>query len=442
VLNDLHATALVPHHQQWSGPKRDPYHKGRPLMVCSSDGAPFHLVTHVHNLGNVFIAGPSQTGKSGKLGIMNSQTHVYSGSRRAIFDRDFSLKAFTLLHGGQHYVLGGPDSARLQPLGALDTEAQRQSRAIWLEQVFIGEGVPPDPAERREIWRMLHLLAELPREARTMSMARRLLQVNKLRVGLTPFCAAGPDGQDGEYAFFDGNTDAFAWGARTICWEMSALVNKPRALEPALSYVFGELEAHWFLGDPVYITLDEAKWLLGITRFLGEIEIWLKARAKKNVSIWMALQELYDAARTDAWQAILANMPLRLLLPNPQAMSPRVRPFYEDMMVPEHVLRWLMMGQPMRDYVYWSPYGHRRYQCALSPVERLLCAASTQSELAVLDELAGKYGPEELPGMWLRYWGYPAEAALVSPPHVERLMKGEACSAIPLSSCSPVLSLG
>ena len=36
--------------------------------MASTEGAPFRLVTHVGELGNVLMAGPSRSGKSGMLG--------------------------------------------------------------------------------------------------------------------------------------------------------------------------------------------------------------------------------------------------------------------------------------------------------------------------------------------------------------------------------------
>ena len=109
------------------------------------------------------------------------------------------------------------------------------------------------------------------------------------------------------------------------------LITKPRALAAVLSYCFQQLDTHWLTGEPVVMVIDEAKWLLDVQRFLGELEVWLKARAKKNLSVWLATQELYDVQRTTLWQAVLASMPTKLLLPNPQALSAAVRPFYTDM---------------------------------------------------------------------------------------------------------------
>ena len=94
-------------------------------------------------------------------------------------------------------------------------------------------------------------------------------------------------------------------------------------------------------------------------------------------------------------------------------MSAAVRPFYTDIGVSDYGLQQLAQAQPFRDYLYVSPLGTRLFQCTLSPVERLLCAASRLEELAVLDTMAEKIPAHELPAAWLRQWGYDEEAALL-----------------------------
>jgi type IV secretion system protein VirB4 len=326
-----------------------------------------------------------------------------------LFDRDNALKAVTLLHGGQHYALGSGGSLRLPILADIDTPDQQQWAAVWLENILTGEGLSPDPEERRELWRTVQMLADLPRQDRTLSMARQLLQVRHLKVGLEPFC------EGGEYSFCDGSTQTVAWDQRLLCFEMSGLITKPRALAAVLSYCFQQLDTHWLTGPPVVMVIDEAKWLLDVQRFMGELEVWLKARAKKNLSVWLATQELYDVQRTTLWQAVLASMPTKLLLPNPRAMSAAVRPFYTDVGVSDDALHQLAQAQPLRDYLYVSPLGTRLFQCTLSPVERLLCAASRLEELTVLDRMAEKIPHDQLPAAWLQQWGYDDEAAILVP---------------------------
>jgi len=171
---------------------------------------------------------------------------------------------------------------------------------------------------------------------------------------------------------------------------------------------------------PVQIIIDEAKWLLDTAQFLGEVEVWLKARAKKNVSITLSTQEIYDLQRTDAWQAVQASVPTMLLLPNAAALRPEVRPFYESLGLGETELQLLAQAQPLRDYLYRSPLGIRLFQLRLSPLERILCAASRPEELQVLADLMQQERPETLVSAWLRHWGHSEEAALVEHLHKER----------------------
>jgi len=65
--------------------------------------------------------------------------------------------------------------------------------------------------------------------------------------------------------------------------------------------------------------------------------------------------------------------------------------------------------------LYELTLGTRLFQCALSPVERLLCAASRPEELKVLETLAAEVSPDMLPAAWLRHWGYDEEAAFLMP---------------------------
>ena len=165
---------------------------------------------------------------------------------------------------------------------------------------------------------------------------------------------------------------------------------------------------------PVQIIIDEAKWLLDTAQFLGELEVWLKARAKKNVCITLSTQEIYDIQRTTAWQAVLASVPAWLFLPNAAALRPEVRPFYERVGLGDSELHILAQAQPLRDYLYRSPLGTRLFQLRLSPVERMLCAASRPEELQVLDALAAQHPTDALPTAWLRHWGYEEQADMLA----------------------------
>ena len=87
--------------------------------------------------------------------------------------------------------------------------------------------------------------------------------------------------------------------------------------------------------------------------------------------------------------------------------------FYGKLGVKEAECAVLAQAQPFRDYLYVSPHGTRLFQLRLSELERLLCAASTRTSLALFDRLTVEVNLAELPARWLQQWGYGDEAALL-----------------------------
>jgi type IV secretion system protein VirB4 len=406
-LRTQELTALMPHGAVWGGPPDDAYLQAAPVLVAMTDAAPFRLVTHVGNLGHMMVAGPSQTGKSTALGLLTQQWFRYPQARVCAFDLDYALKCATVLGGGVHYDLGHTNGLAFQPLRCLETDDDLRWAAIWMDTTLRGQGLPPTPDERAELLPTLHKVAALPASLRTLSTFQRLLPVQRLKVGLAPFLKGGAS------PFFDASADALSLEtSRYVCFEMSGLLTAPAAIAPALAYIVRQLERHWFDGSPVLLVFDEAKWLLGLEGFIGNLQFFLKARAKKNVSVVLCTQELADMAETPAWHAIQGNVPTQLLLPNSAASRPGVREFYASIRCAEDDIDRLATLQAKRDYLYRSPLGTQVFQLALDPVQRALCAANSLEELALLATLQAQHPPSELPVAWCRALGF-EDAALV-----------------------------
>ena len=329
--------------------------------------------------------------------------------RACIFDLDHSLYCLTLMRGGAHYALGHPGSPAIQLLGTLETEEDQVWAALQLEMILTGEGLAPDPDERRAILRTVRHMGDpdVPVHLRTMSLARTFLsgQHHRLKVGLNPFC------QGGEYAFCDGNADSVAWGQRLVCFEMSALRKHPRALGRCLPAAF----TNWRRGG-----LRATRCASLSMRHAGSwasrpcLVRWRngsKPGPKRKWRLWISTQEMADLHTTGIWQAAVASMPIRFLLPNPAAMSADVLPLYQQLDMPTHILRRLVTARAYQDYLYSSPLGHRVFQCTLSKPERLLCAASSPEEVALLHTYRAEYSPEELPVRWLQHFGCHEEAS-------------------------------
>ena len=162
---------LLPHGAVWTGEPWDHHWKGPPLLTLSSNGQPFWWTLHQHGAASsTMILGPTQSGKSGLIGLIGMQALRYDDMQIFAWDRDYSLYCATKMAGGAHYQLGA-DGKGLQPLGNLDTEAQIRWRQEWVQDLLKAEGVPPTIDERQAIWdALVHLAAQPRRELSDQSL--------------------------------------------------------------------------------------------------------------------------------------------------------------------------------------------------------------------------------------------------------------------------------
>jgi type IV secretion/conjugal transfer VirB4 family ATPase len=397
---------LLPHAATWGGPTWDPQFGGPPLFTASSNGQPFRYVLHQGEIGNTMILGPSRSGKSGLLGLMGMQALRYPRAQVFAFDRDFSLYCATLMAGGSHYNLGGNAQRGFQPLGHLERgEAEMRWAQEWLQDLLTAEDVPPTPEERGEIWAALERVADQPPAERRLSLFARFVQVQRLKHALEPYL-------EGErFDFFDAAADSFALGDVWTTFEMGALLEMPTIVPHALAYVFHQME-RCFTGQPVLILLDEAWQFMRHSAFWPKIALWLKAKAKQNVSVVLSSQEVADARQTELWQALQGSVRTWVFLPNNRALNEDVRPQYAACGLTEAQMSLLAMAQEHRDYLYKSEEGTRMFQLRLTDIERCLVAASRPDEIRALRALAEGPQTEPLPAAWLRQQGQDEAADL------------------------------
>jgi type IV secretion system protein TrbE len=403
-LPSLATAFLLPHAAVWAGPTRDEHLHDVPLMTVSSDGVPFRVVLHQGELGHGILVGPSRRGKSAMFGLMAMQALRYHRAQIFAFDKDEGLAVATHLAGGTQYHLGGANSIGLQPYGRLDeSEQERRWAWEWTTKLFQAQRLEPTPAENEEVWAAILRLAAQPKHLRTMSAFHDLLQVQRLKMGLTGFMRGG------RYPFFDAAEDSFTFDTTWTTFEMRALLDQPGALPHALRYKFHRMDAQ-FDGRPTFIFLDEVRDLLNDPVMGEEIMDWIKERGKFNVSVLLATQELSDVAQTKAWQAVLANCPTKIYLPNENALNADVKPYYLGCGLSEHAIGLIARATPKQDYLYATTQGTRMFQMVLDPVARLLCAASTREEIAAFHALRQEPLKEPLTAAWLRLNGYGREA--------------------------------
>jgi type IV secretion system protein VirB4 len=410
------ATFLVPHTAVWSGPSCDDHYNDGPLFTASSDGYPFRFALHPPNseVGNTMVIGPTRTGKSGLLGFMMSQFHRYHNSQIFCFDKDYQLYGTTLLHNGNHFDLCSScdDRTGFAPFAQLgSSDAENVWCLNWITQLFSHQGLPPTPDEKNDIETALRHLAGFPARLRTLTGFAQLLQAPRLLPALTPYL------QGHAYGFFDASHDSLSLSSFTT-FEMRHLLTMPDALPHALRYIFHRLSSR-FDGSPTLIVLDECRKLFADPVFSAEVVDYSLERAKANVAMVLATNEIVNAGNADIWQTIKSSVKTWLYLPNDTAEDLSVTPFYADCGLSPTHCAVLARSTPKQDYLYQSGADIRRFQLTLSPIERLLCAASTVDEIAQFRALASSNLTEPLLAAWLRLHGYHEEADVYNEHYVK-----------------------
>jgi type IV secretory pathway VirB4 component len=283
--------------------------------------------------------------------------------------------------GGTHYELGGETAMGFQPLGKLHQGyAEMVWAQGWIERLFLLQGVLLTPADKTEIWTALESVANKPRILRTLT------------------------------------EDTFRLTSWT-CFEMKKMMQDiPVALPHVMDYIFHEMGA-CFTGKPTLVIYDEAHAIVKHPVFQDPVLDQTKTSAKKNVSMTWATQDPVDASRSPLWQALINQCDNKLFTANPMATSPDILPEYEKCGVTPLQAQMIADGIPHQDYFHLTTLGARQFQLRLSPVERLLCAASTLEEIADLRALRQQQDQGELKEplavAWLRARQYGREADLL-----------------------------
>jgi type IV secretory pathway VirB4 component len=411
LLSSLVPGALFSHHANWAGQARDAHFKAAPLFQASSGMTPYRYVMHVGESASTMVIGRHRSGKSGKMSFMAMQFLRYLENQVFLFDRDWGFYCATLMVGGAHYDLGEETALGFQPLGKVDQGYQELVWAqSWIETLFVVQDMPLTPADKHEIWEALKSVANKPRELRTLSCFQACLQVQRLKPALASFVGRGP------YAFLDATHDSFRL-ARWTCFEMKKMMeNMPAALPHVMSYIFHDMEAV-FTGRPTLVIYDEAHAIFTHPVFQAPLLSQTKTAAKKNVAMVWGTQDISDASRTPLWQSLLNQCDNKLFTANPMATSEDILPEYLKCGVTPFQAQLIAHGVPAQDYFHLTTLGARMFQLRLSPVERLLCAASRPEEIAALRQLktqeaAGEL-KEPLAVAWLRSRQYGREADLL-----------------------------
>ena len=373
LLNTLNLSHLMPLSAVWAGPERDEHLGGPPLFYAKTNGSTqFRFVSHVGDVGHSLIIGPTGTGKSVLLNLIEAQFLRYPDAQVYIFDKGGSSRVLTMGVGGDYYDLGADDSElSFQPLGSIHELSERRFASEWLVDILIQENVNVTPAVKEEIWTALNSLASAPTEERTIFGLTVLLQNEELRQALLPFTISGPHG-----GMLDHNHDNLRYGFWQS-FEMEVLMETPAVVMPVLSYLFHRLEQR-FTGKPTLLVLDEAWLFLDYPAFAAKIREWLKVLRKANVTVVFATQSLADVDESSIAATIKEACFTKVYLPNATALNEDASAFYRRFGLNDRQVRILSQAIPKRNYYYTSPLGNRLFDLGLDELALAYCGATSK----------------------------------------------------------------
>ena len=292
-------------------------HWGDAITLFETTAAgPYFFNFHQNDLGNFTIIGPSGSGKTVVLNFLLAQARRLN-PRIVFFDKDRGAELFIRAIGGSYDRVARGMPTGLNPLQLEDTPDNRLFLLEWISLLAGGLNNTEAGMVRRAIDdnyaqpfenRRLRFLVEL------LSGASRPHEED-LYARLRPWWG------EGERAWlFDNPRDHTDLSARTIGFDMTAILDDPVARTPAMFYFFHRVEQR-LDGTPTIIVVDEGWKALDDAVFVRRIKDWEKTIRKRNGIVGFATQSAQDALESKIASAIIEQAATQIFMINPKARA-------------------------------------------------------------------------------------------------------------------------
>jgi type IV secretion system protein VirB4 len=297
-------------------------HWGAPLTLFRSTGGTayrFHLhapTETVRDLGNVFVAGPTGSGKTTLMLFILAMAERQR-AQVVFFDKDRGGDILARAVGGTYLVLPAGEPSGLAPLKALsDKPGDVEFVKELVKALVLDPGKAMAPEQERRLELGVRAVLALPRDARSFAELRAFLgQADPEGPGarLDKWCQGGALGW-----VLDNDADRVSLDAPFLGFDVTAVLDDPVTRGPILSYLFHRVES-LLDGRRLVLAIDEFWKVLLDAGFRDLVNDKLKTIRKLNGLVILATQSPADALRSPIAHSIIEQCPTQILMPNTRA---------------------------------------------------------------------------------------------------------------------------
>lgn len=292
-------------------------HWGDAVSLLETTAAgPYFFNFHHGDLGNFTVIGPSGSGKTVVLNFLLAQARKF-GPRIIFFDKDRGAELFIRATGGRYDRLHPEAASGLNPLQLPDKPTNRQFLTEWL--ALLAGGV--DVEEAAQIKDAVDANFGQPQAHRRLRYLSELFRGGARPRADDLWSRLSPWWGSGERAWlFDNEVDTTDLAERTVGFDMTAILDDPKARSPAMLYLFHRVEER-LDGSPSIIIVDEGWKALDDDIFVRRIKDWEKTIRKRNGIVGFATQSARDALDSKIASAIIEQAATQIFMTNPKAST-------------------------------------------------------------------------------------------------------------------------
>lgn len=368
-------------------------HWNDPVTVLETTSAtPFFFNFHTGDLGNFSVIGPSGSGKTVVMNFLAAQAQRFE-PRTVLFDKDRGAEVFVRGIGGRYSRISAGQPTGFNPLALPDSAHNRAFLRDWLTVLLAANG----PEELAIIASAVDaayandaMFRRLPHFRELLAGSRRP-QPGDLAHRLDAWIGGGEHGW-----LFDNADDRLDLSAKTLGFDMTALLETPRLRTPVMMYLFHRIEER-LDGQPTMILIDEGWKALDDEVFAARIRDWLKTLRKRNALVGFATQSARDALDSRISTALVEQTATMIFMPNARA---RAEDYCDGFGLTEHELDVIRtLPAHSRCFLVRQPDASVVVRLDLSEMPEVLTVLSgRESVVRRLDTLRATNGDE--PAAW------------------------------------------